>query len=529
MRRISCNSESGVILPMVIILMLALTITGLAFLNAAVMEHNLVSRGVYKNQAFYLTEAGLERTLWNLKRDFENGSTDWTEKDPDGWVRINGVPVDEGNGNILLYDGSSEGSVDLGEGSYLVKLQYVDDGAGGYKEDELWVRSTGTVKDIPKTVQMYVRIENVFPWNNAIFAGTGITGGAVIEGNTRVHGSVLTLGENLTSSDLALDMSGGGGIRNNYEGMPVELADKIHLCPQTTFNGEWVDSLEAKLRVKRGKVGLSGTDTVGEPDLVGNFFKETMDGVYVSHGYGGNQGANNVYSDNGTGNGYDLGDKIQFPRLTGPCPYINPFTGSLYGTYLDYLNVNSLHITETAISGQTDDFDYPFDGKGSIKWTKQQRKLEVEGIVYVDADFLDIGDKHETIEYSGKGSLVVARSSSDEIVGDIRIHGDLVAEGTYAADKGFPTNVLGFMTGRIELATGPGESGLTMMGAFYAENEIVSAKQNEISGTFVSNHFDMGKNVPRIYQVPELADNLPPGMIASEPIWHITTSQWSEQ
>jgi hypothetical protein len=29
----------------------------------------------------------------------------------------------------------------------------------------------------------------------------------------------------------------------------------------------------------------------------------------------------------------------------------------------------------------------------------------------------------------------------------------------------------------------------------------------------------MGLNVPKIYQVPNLANNLPPGLIGADPIW----------
>jgi hypothetical protein len=78
MRRTSFNSESGAILPIVIILMLALTITGLAFLNAGVMENSLVRREIHKNQAFHLAEAGIE----HLKVKLYGGETEpqisWT-------------------------------------------------------------------------------------------------------------------------------------------------------------------------------------------------------------------------------------------------------------------------------------------------------------------------------------------------------------------------------------------------------------------------------------------------------------------
>jgi len=140
MRRISSNSESGAILAIVIILMLALTITGIAFLNAGVMEYRLVGREVHKNKAFYIAEGGLERTIWNLKQDFVNGSEDWTDGE------INGVPVEDTTAEwkILQY-GADPYEPALGAGVYKVKLKYVDN-------DEIWVKSTGTVKDVPRTV-----------------------------------------------------------------------------------------------------------------------------------------------------------------------------------------------------------------------------------------------------------------------------------------------------------------------------------------------------------------------------------------
>jgi hypothetical protein len=65
--RKSSHSESGAILPIVVILMLALTITGLAFLNAGVMENSLVRKEIAKTQAFYAAEAGIECGLFRLR------------------------------------------------------------------------------------------------------------------------------------------------------------------------------------------------------------------------------------------------------------------------------------------------------------------------------------------------------------------------------------------------------------------------------------------------------------------------------
>jgi len=109
MRRKSSNSESGVILPIVIILALALTITGLAFLNAGVMENSLVRREIAKNQAFYLAEAGIERLSVKLYAG-ERRSIEKLEKvsggvDGDYCPAITPTTLGEGQYWVEYYEG----------------------------------------------------------------------------------------------------------------------------------------------------------------------------------------------------------------------------------------------------------------------------------------------------------------------------------------------------------------------------------------------------------------------------------------
>ena len=475
------------------------------FLGSIIVERKNIQRSFHYSQALYVAEAGIEKTLCYLKQHLQDGGV-WTDS------MINGETVvdDPDEDGWRSFINSS-----LGSGSYSVELRPVS----AY---QIWVKSTGNVDDVSRSIQVFVEAQNLSPWNNSIYAGRGSAAGTVISGNARIHGSVHILGDELESDDVAISFTGTAGIWNNYEGMPAELATKIPPCPTTTFNGETVESLGAVVRVKRGKVALSGTGTVGQEDVPGNSFKETVDAVYITDGYGGNKGAANVYSDNGTGNTYDLGDLLEFPSLTDP--YIDPDTGVEYPTYLEYLSDNSVHISINEISSKVDSFSYP-DGTNSISWDPNTGVLNIEGIVFVDTDSLDIGEKDETIEYTGNGSIVVARISDSTVAGEIRVHGNLLAQGTYPAG-GFPTNSLGLITGDLYLATG--ESQRLMTGVFFAENQIISEKQTEIAGTFVSNYFDLGSQVPRIYQVPELATNLPPGMVASSPVWDLVITQWNE-
>jgi len=66
--------------------------------------------------------------------------------------------------------------------------------------------------------------------------------------------------------------------------------------------------------------------------------------------------------------------------------------------------------------------------------------------------------------------------------------------------------------------------------AMYAQHQIVSNKQNQVAGTMVSSYFQMS-NVPKLYQVPELADHLPPGMPGADPIYvrSVRINSWQER
>ena len=91
----------------------------------------------------------------------------------------------------------------------------------------------------------------------------------------------------------------------------------------------------------------------------------------------------------------------------------------------------------------------------------------------------------------------------------------------------FPVNnIIGIMaTGDMMVGS---TSQLSMMGAFYSEGACITEKQSNILGTFVANYFNMGKNVPSIFQVPALARNLPYGMIGNYPIILLSLESWRE-
>lgn len=442
-----------------------------------------------------------------------------------------------------------------------------------------WITSEVTVSNTSRSVRVLVSSRDVNIWNNAIFAGTGASGKA-INGNVDIRGSVHLLGDGepytdlngngkwdgaepftdsngngkwdpgepftdlngdgvwnpaepyndsngngkydppLTVTELNSSFSGNAFIGNHYDGMPSNLLSKIPPIP--TYNG--LQTLSTEVRVKHGLIRLQGAAKIGTSTNF-NGQKAKIDGAYVNDGWAGNPGESAVFSDNGTKEKYDLGDRVKFPYITGigAEEYTYPGNGQTYSTFKDFLNDQSMTVTIGKIAESTPAFQFGPDANGNmLKWTPKSGsfpgKLEINGIVKVNGN-LTLGDKKQTIYYDGKGTLYAT--------GDIDVHANLFP----ANNKIFPTQaVLGLLAEKnMYLATGSGDSQLSMMGAFYAQGTIVSAKQNQIAGTFVANFYDMGTNVPNIYQVPELRKNLPPGMPGDESIISLKRRTWRER
>jgi len=523
--------------------LLVLFAFGISFLSVGLSSFMAAKRDYLRVRALEVAEAGVEQAIAFLRGTAPDGTT----------------------GGIWRTTGYTDKIV-LGE-EFSINVR---DAAGG-NPDRIVITSTGSVTygslSATRTIKVLVerKGENVNSWNNVIFGGVGQAGKS-INGNVRMRGSVHLLGDGeafndidgdghwdddepytdkngngqydigepytdkdgdgkrdarepyidvngngtrdpaLTVTDIAEEISGNADIGNNYNGMPYNLMDKIPPIPTTMFGGENVGSLSAKLRVKHGRVNISGSAVAGYPNIPGNNVKETLDGAYVSDGYGGNKGTASVNSDNGYANGYDLGDGlVKFPALIDPYPP--------YGSYKDYLDAHSLHIDGgLEIGGVSFSASNEY---GSISYDKSTGVLQISGIVRVSGN-IEIYGKSKSLTYSGAGTLY----STD----DINVHCNVLPK------YDFPiTDRLGLIAAKnMGIATGNGDSQLTMALAMYAQYLISIGKQCEIAGTCVSSFFSM-KNVPHIYQVPKLTENLPPGLPGADPIWVVTISVKSWQ
>lgn len=525
------NSNKGAALLTGLIVMIVVSMLGIAYL--ALTSTNLIraNRDERRAAAFYLAEAGMEYVISQIVDDAETNGGTIVSQTYDSEI-------------VTLLDSLRSGAT----GSVTVTA---DSGPTAT------IVSDATYRGITERIQARVKIKSVGIWNNAIFAGIGQSGRG-INGNVDIRGSVHILGygdpfsdsngngvwdpaepfddangngtfepdlgetftdtdENgvwtpaepyqddnlngvydppLTATDLATEVLGDANIGNNYDGIPSTLQDKIPTLVPQQFNGETVQTLNAEVRVKHGRVDISGSGHAGDPDVPGNALKETLDGCYVTDGYGGNKGAESVYSDNGTGQRYDLGDRLSFPGLLSE--YTDPDTGLTYTTYENYLVANSFLVSVPKIDNTVSSFAYT-DGTNSISWDQDTSTLTIAGIVRISGN-LDLSANDATVNYSGKGTLFTQ--------GSIYVHGHVMPVTMFPT-----TDSIGCIARQnIDFATGAGESHLRATGAWYAQGTITSAKQSEFAGTYVANYFDMGNQVPGIFQVPTLAQNLPPGM-----------------
>jgi len=484
------KKNEGTALLVAIMVMLMLTLIFIAAINTSVMDIDIAKNQKERTLAFYIAEGGLELAMRVLKDNINQLNNDTLES---------------------LVNATTS----LGDGSFIVDVS----GTSPYKT----LTSDGFSRDGQAIIEVVVkrRRNPLSIWDNIVFGGTGQAGG-VVSGNVSVHGSVHILGDTGTANAIAFDLAGAAQQYNNYSGMNGTLSSRVPPLDTTTFNGEVVSTLDAELRVRHGEVDISGNARIGSPDVPGGApsVKETIDGCYVTDGYGGNQGTNSVYSDNGTTEGYDLGDEISLPDLNDT--YTDPNTGTTYPTYLNYLQSNALVVNGdlTLTPGQA--LSSTSNGFGSISMDASGN-LQISGIVYVTGNInIESGKgglSHTPVTFDGRGTLVSQ--------GNTYISTHVISQNM------FPTNdVLGFISAHnTEIGGGSGDAHLDIMGAFFAQDRIINYKQNQLAGAMVSDYFEM-YNVPDLFHVPSIVDNLPPGMpgggIVNIYTYRIVKGTWRE-
>ena len=367
-----------------------------------------------------------------------------------------------------------------------------------------------------------------------------------------IAGSVHLLGDDLLDGSTAISLSGSSNIKNNYTGIHSSFSKRIPALEATTHNGEKVQTLNAKLRVKRGRVGLFGKAQVGSTDVSKNKVKETVDATFVADGWSGTSVASDgnrgdpksVFSDNGWDASYDMGSKLKFPLLTDTyhevstgTTYLDSSTGEKYSTtdYWTQVLTPKMYKGDMTITTNKDFYwnaQRPNDPYGKansrspdedyILFNAKTNVMEVSGQVMIDGDLFlrQNKSKDQTIYFTGRAAILVA--------GNVDIDANLYsinADGSLTSS--FPNaNFLGIMAGG-DLAVGR-TAQQYIMGAFYAQGTFKSGKKTFIAGSVAANYFDFGKKVPAIYEVPARAEHLPMGLIGTAAGNSLTQVAWRE-
>jgi len=499
---------------------------------------------------------------WEPQFDEETNMLILPEFDDDGIVPATFETVPGAEYIVYIHDWENDGRDTNGDGE-------IDSDAeiGMYS-----VHAAARLNGVVRRIEAIFSTHDIGVWRNAIFAGSGQAGG-VINGNVSVAGSVHILGENIPDGGTAvtaLDMIGASLIHNHYDGMPAYLRQRIPDIPIKTHYGEEVETLDAMLRVRRGRVALSGDAHIGQEFVSGSGLKGPMDGVYVTDGWTGNsvnptpdgrgEPWKGFYADNGSQETYDLGNRVSFPLLTDDwrnpdgSRVHNPSTGTWY-THEEYF-------TEVLVADPDIPDDGIFNGDITLSARNEQgfyynantgehitgaavaalnpaaldpshdyilMKPGTNSVLYINGNLRINGTlkfksqgNGTTIHYSGRAAF---------LVNDLVIESNLITVnngnpddfvGTYPQD-----NCLGIMAYN-SMEIGGSAAQLDIMGAFYAQDQIRSAKQTNVLGTFVSSYFNISNQVPSIWQVPVLASSLPLGMIGNYPILNVRSISWRE-
>ena len=501
------NNERGIVLIVALMFLTLLSVLGAAGIMTSTMDMKIACANRSAANALHIAEAGLTRAETELINDLDTDQN------------IANTSFEATSGTITITPSASFytvfNAISFGEGSYTIQLKNYGT-ASPYDPTTVWARSTGTGPNSSTvTLESYLSAENLSPWNNAIFAGGG--GAVPITGNVVIAGSVHILGEGLSATTTVFSNQ-TGDCRNTNTGMDPLLAAAI--------NGGTTSDLNAKFRVKNGRVDMSvGSTHIGSST-------SPFKGIYVTTGTdagadgvnddiigGDNDGAGqNLYANKGASSAkaYDLGDyNISMPSID--TAWMDDNSLDLTGTtqvdgWGTGLNSGALELTGKHQEGPT--WYYPdinqTDGTNSIVFDSTANVLTINGVIKVSS--LDISDD---ITYEGSGTIYTTGTSD--------IDGDVLPN----ANNSYPTtHVFGVVsTGDMTLG---GSSQILLTGAYFCKGKVTTDMQTELAGTIVCKNFDITNQVPKIWQVPSLANNLPPGMPGAAAIWVFTDRTWRE-
>jgi hypothetical protein len=339
------SSERGSALIISLMLLLIITILGLALFDLAQIENKSAAASLADYRAFELAQAGIERGIRELQNGFIGdayGLESWNDGvSPRCTPACNASTYSTlvlANTTIPAQTVTNFGT-DPG-GNYTVELKLLTVGeannpiSAGYTyphgltcftastkalidpvpatdvcDNLAFLRSTGTVNGPPgysrsRTIQVLVRASSTSPFAAGITVGGGDgLGNPVIVGRANVAGSINVLGN--VNSNPAIRLLQGSQMWNHWEQMDVTsltaMRRRQKICPvgaDCTGGLNLVESLEADLRVygniTNNLVALFNASSLGQPGITacygpgcpgsGRVGKGPLDAIYVADG-----------------------------------------------------------------------------------------------------------------------------------------------------------------------------------------------------------------------------------------------------
>jgi hypothetical protein len=533
-------------------LITVLTVLGTMVLNTSIVEIKMAQNQKISSQVFYAAEAGLERGLLMLIDDFETeGGTAWANANYPSWgesvteAAVTGsTTFDPDVRSLDMYTSSPDSSLrqlTLGGGQTVNNLTF-DLYLFRVSTDEVYVMSHAYGNGGTAAIEYHLAMEDLSPYNNAIFTGAGVSGH--FQGSVNLAGSIYSRG--------TLDMGANVKITNNYTTGHHPLApgdDLYDMLPAVT-------DLDTKVRVKGGDLNINSTSA--QVGYAGT--NNHVEGIYVdgatnvdtvgTHYYGDPPNLSSEVPDVPLPTIYDglreifdnLGADLDTCIAAKSGANAAAIATSIYADWatgtgcLSAQPSTGMVIDASAFGGIIQDSSPNLtydDGSGNgLFFDTATNTLTIKGNVVILGD-LDFGQSNgnDTIRYEVYGDSSGGFSQADG--GTLYCSGDLGVRGDFSPDpnKGYlkgitgvdDINSLGVVT--PEDITFAGKPGNIHAGFYFAGGQVNFNKQSKFAGTVIGGLVNFSQ-VPDVYQVPNLENYLPPGVPGGQNIVMLTSREW---
>ncbi len=198
------KDQSGAVLPLTLVIIVVLTLLGIALLTYSLAETKQVAMDEDSMKAHYIARTGAHGVALYL--------------------------IESTDSAVALINSPESGPVDFADGQFKVEVS-------GDPGDEVYIKSTGTVGDAVQTITVTLREVGV---DFALYGGTINVSGQ----SARISGGDVVYGETAVIADIVLDGAELIKFPRNFDSviLPCEdpESDFFGLCPSMNdpYNGE---------------------------------------------------------------------------------------------------------------------------------------------------------------------------------------------------------------------------------------------------------------------------------------------------